>query len=212
MAKFPYPEGYDPTKDPYLDNRLRADKPMSFLGFIDEMNRLWKLAGKKGSIKRHQPLKDEADLPLITFRLIYREIDPDFGDRKPRLRTQIYHPYIPGEIVELWGQMFRFTIQFLVHGRSAEEADELAAELEDFIFSYTGHFKQNGVHELMFLDQLEDVVISDQRINVPARPIQYMMRFEKITPRFPGRIEQIAVQAKDLDSQKTSEQPFKEDE
>ncbi|WDI05128.1 hypothetical protein PUW25_25305 (plasmid) [Paenibacillus urinalis] len=207
-----YPTGYDPTKDPYLDNRLRADKPITFLGFIDEMNKLWKRAEKKGSIKRHFPVKDEAEVPLITFRLIGRVIDPDYKDRKPRLRAQIHHPYVPGEIVELWGQMFLFTIQFDVHALTAEEADELAGELEDFIFMYKGYFKQNGVHELTFLQQLEDQVSSDTRVNVPIRPIQYIMRFEKITPKFLNRIEQIAVRTNDLDAQKTSQQPFKEDE
>jgi hypothetical protein len=186
---------YDPSKDPYLDTRLRSEHPITFLGFIDEMKRLWTMAGKKGKIIRHQPFDEESEFPCITFRTIRRMINQNFHETKPRYRATIYHPYIPGEYVELKGQMFDVWVQFDVCSTSAEEADELVEELDDFLYIYKGFFKKNGVQEMTFYAQLEDSVITDYRFPIAVRPIQYTLRFEKITPVFLNQIEQIYTQA-----------------
>lgn len=199
------PQEYDPTKDPYLDNRLRADKPITFLGFIDDLNRLWKLAGKRGKIIRHQPIDEEMKLPIITFRIVERTVSEPHKDVKPRLRTTIRHPYVPGEFVELWGQVFQLAVQFIVYSESAEDADELMMEFEDFIHMYKGLFKKNGVHGIQFTKQLEDTVITDYRFPIAARPIQYNLWFEKITPIFLDQIERIAVQYNNLDDEPPTE-------
>jgi hypothetical protein len=188
-------EEYDPNADPYLDNRLRSDKPITFLGFIDDLSRLWKMAGKRGRIVREAPFHDDAEFPVITFHTIRRLINPQFKDIKPRYRTTIRHPYIPGEYVELRGQIFDVWVQFNVYSASAEEADELVEELDDFIQMYKGFFKKNGVQEITFFAQETDQVITDYRFPIAVRPIQYTLRFEKITPVFLNQIDQIITQA-----------------
>jgi hypothetical protein len=187
---------YDPNANPYLDNRLRSDKPITFLGFIDELNRLWKLAGKRGRIVRDQPIDDQAEFPLITFKTLRRMINQQFKDIKPRHRTTIEHPYIPGEWVELKGQMFDVWVHFNVYSQSGDEADELVEELDEFIQTYKGFFKQNGVQEITFYAQESDTVITEYRFPIAVRPIQYTVRFERITPVFLSQIEQMIVQAK----------------
>jgi hypothetical protein len=182
--------------DPYVDNRLRSDKPSNFLGFIDELRRLWKLAGKPGTFIRHEPLKEDLQLPAITFRKIHRKVNPEFKDIKPRHRATIRHPYRQDEWVELKGQIFDVIVEFHVLSETAEEADELIEELEEFIMIYKGFFKLHGVQEMLFHQQLEDSVITEFRFPIACRPIQYTMRFEKILPVFLNQIEQMLVQAK----------------
>jgi hypothetical protein len=49
---------------------------------------------------------------------------------------------------------------------------------------------------MLFYAQESDKVITDYRFPIAVRPIQYTMRFEKVTPVFLNQIEQILAQAK----------------
>lgn len=187
---------YDPNADPYLDNRLRSDKPISFLGFVDELRKLWKEAGRGADIVRYMTFDNEAVYPVITYRTLRRLVNQAFKDHKPRYRTTIRHPYIPDTYVELRGQIFDVYVEFNVYSLSQEEADEIAEDLDDFIQTYKGFFKKNGVQEITFFAQDEDKVITDYRFPIACRTIQYTMRFEKVTPIFLDQIDQIAIQAK----------------
>jgi hypothetical protein len=82
-------------------------------------------------------------------------------------------------------------VQFTVYALSAEEADQLVEELDDFIQTYQGQFKKNGVQEITFYAQEGDAVMTDLRFPVAVRPLQYTFRFEKITPIFRNQIENI---------------------
>lgn len=188
-------DGRQSLTDAYIDNRLRSNKPITFLGFIDDLRRLWEAAGKAGKIVRKDPLKEEADFPLITYRTLRRELNSDFKDIKPRIRNTIKHPYMPDEYIELYGQIFDVWVEFCIYSQGAEEADELVIELEDFLQTYAGFFKNNGVQEILFHAQGEDEVLKKERVNIAKRKLLYTIRFEKIIVRFLNEIQQIAVQA-----------------
>lgn len=188
-------DGRSPLLDAYIDNRLRADKPITFLGFIDDLRNLWESAGKKGEIIRKRPLKEDSKLPAITYRLKKRTLNDQFKDIKPRYRGTIKHPYINGEFVQMYGQMFDLLIEFSIYSTSAEEADELVIELEEFLQLYAGHFKKNGVQEILFYEQGEDDVVEEQRVDTPSRSLLYVMRFEKLIIKLLNDIQQISVQA-----------------
>jgi hypothetical protein len=182
-------------QDPYLDDRLRSDRPITFLQFVDELRRLWKDAGKKGDIVRQFPIHEDVQYPLITYRLLKRVVNPNFKERKPRLRDIIRHPYAPDHFIELYGQIFDVLVEFKIYSLSQEEADELVIEFEDFLYLYTGFFKKKGVQEILFYAQEEDEVITKDKYSVAVRTLQYQMRLEKVTPRFLNQIQDLAVQA-----------------
>jgi hypothetical protein len=184
-----------PLLDAYIDNRLRSDKPITFLSFIDDLRRLWEAAGKDGHFVRQSPSKKEADFPVITYRVVKRVVNKDFKDFKPRYRSTISHPDIKDEFIELYGQIFDVDVEFCLYTPSAEVADELTVELEEFLQTYAGYFKRNGVQEVMFHSQGEDEVLTEIRVPVSKRKLLYTMRFEKIIVRFLNEIQQIAVQA-----------------
>ena len=184
-----------PLLDAYIDNRLRSDKPITFLGFIDDLRRLWESAGKTATIIRKQPLQKDAKYPTITYRILSRVLSESFKDIKPRYRGTIAHPYLNGEYVELYGQTFDLKVEFEIYSLSSEQADELVIELEEFLQTYAGFFKRNGVQEITFHSQGEDEVVELQRVSVAKRKLIYTMRFEKIIVRFLNEIQQIAVQA-----------------
>lgn len=178
--------------DPYLDNRLRSDRPITLLGFIDLLISFWKKADHQATIVRHAPFGEDIHFPLITYRMIKKTINPEFKDIKPRYRTTIRHPYMPDEFIELRGQMYDVLLEFNIFAMASDEADALVEELDDFIMLYKGFFKQQGVQEILFFAQGGDQVITDYKFPIAYRPIQYTVRIEKITPIFLSTIEQIA--------------------
>jgi hypothetical protein len=188
-------DGRAPLMDAYIENRLRSDKPITFLGFVDDLRKLWEAAGKTARIIRNTPLKEDAEFPAITYRVTRRSLNESFKDLKPRLRTTIPHPDIEDEYIELYGQIFDVWVEFNVYSLGQEEADELVIELEEFLQTYAGFFKRNGVQEILFHAQGEDEVINDGKIGIAKRTLYYTMRFEKIIVRFLNEIQQIAVQA-----------------
>jgi hypothetical protein len=181
--------------DPYLDDRLRAERSSTFLQFIDELRRLWKEAGKTGDIIRQFPFQEEAQYPVITYRLLRRQISPHFKEYKPRFRDVFPHPYLPDQFVELYGQIFDVLVEFQIFSLSQEEADELVVEFEDFLYLYAGFFKKEGVQDIQFYSQEEDQLIYKERYAIAVRTLQYNFRFEKLTPRFLNQIHDLAVQA-----------------
>lgn len=189
-------DGRAPLTDAYIDNRLRSNKPITFLGFVDDFRKLWEAAGKTAKIVRNSPLKEDVDFPTITYRIVHRKLSEGFKDLKPRPRGTIRHPYMEGEYIELYGQMFEVSVEFCVYSLSAEEADELVMELEEFLQTYAGFFKKNGVQEILFHSQGEDEVLTEGRVGAAKRKLLYTMRFEKLIVRFLNEIQQIAVQAK----------------
>lgn len=188
-------DGREPLLDAYIDNRLRSNKPITFLSFIDDLRQLWEAAGKAGKFVRSMPLKDDAVFPSVTYRIIRREINSSFKDLKPRYRGTIRNPYMNGEYVEMYGQIFDVWVEFCIYSKSAEEADEMTIELEEFLQTYAGFFKAKGVQEILFHAQGEDEVLEEARIGIAKRKLLYTMRFEKIIVRFQNEIQQIAVQA-----------------
>jgi hypothetical protein len=184
-----------PLLDAYVDNRLRSNKPITFLSFIDDLRKLWEAAGKSANIKRNSSMKDEAEFPLITYRVVQRKLNAQFKDLKPRLRTTIKHPYMKDEYIELYGQIFDVWVELSVFSLSAEEADELVIELEEFLQTYAGFFKKNGVQEILFESQGADEVLPFGHVSVAKRTLLYTMRFEKLIVRFLNEIQQLAIQA-----------------
>lgn len=181
--------------DPYIDDRLRSDKPTTFLGFIDDLRKLWKAAGHKADIIRFRAQKEVEDFPVITYRIKKRLPHPQFNELKPRYRTTINHPYRPNEKVELYGQVFKVIVEFGVFSPSDDEADEITILLEEFINDYKGFFKRQGVKEIYFLEQDEDQIYTGFHVPVAKRTLYFDMHFEKVTPRYLNQIEQLAVQA-----------------
>lgn len=179
----------------YDDDRLRSDKPSTFLGFVDVLRELWKNAGMPGDIIRKNPFDNDVTLPLITFRTLRREVNTNFGDYKPRLRDTIPHPYIEGEWIELYGQIFDVHVEFCIYSRSQEEADAVLVEFEEFLEMYKGFFKQNGVQDLRFSVQAEDEVVQNSRLTLAKRTVTYIVRLERVVPRFLNQIENLAIQA-----------------
>lgn len=180
---------------PYVDDRLKSDKATTFLGFVDDLRKLWQTAGNPGDIVRHNNQKDSGDHPIITYRIKHRLPHPSFKETKPRIRQTIDHPYRPNEKVELYGQVFQVIVEFNIFSPSDDEADEITVQLEEFINGYKIFFLPQGVKDINFLEQGEDTTYNEYSVPLAKRTIYFDMQFEKVLPRYLNQIDQLAIQA-----------------
>lgn len=182
--------------DPFIDHRLRSEQPITPLECFELLHKLWEKAGFPGKIMRVSPFDQVKEFPVIMFKMIHRSINGQFKDMKPRYRTTIRHPYANNEFVELRGQIFDVVVEFDVYALSQTEADLLVEKFDDFMLTYKGYLKYMGVQEILFYQQLSDEVVQDSRYPIACRPVQYKMRFEKISPIFLNQLNQLNISAK----------------
>ncbi len=179
----------------YKDDRVKAEKGTTFLGFIDDLRELWQAAGKQGDIVRKNFKVGAESNSVITYRVLDRIPHPSFKELKPRYRSVVEHTDIPNEYVEIYGQIFQVLVEFNVYSVNDEEADQLAEDLEDFINTYKPYFKRKGVQDIYFKKEGPNETYDKFHVPMSERSLIFEMIFEKLTPRFLNQISQIAVQA-----------------
>lgn len=182
-----------------VDLRLQADSTSNFRQFIDHLIRLWNMASSENEVSpiiREKPNNREIDTSsAITYKLLGRRHTPDTYEVKPKLRTTVKHPHREGEFVDVLGQLFDLKVGFTINATTAEKADDLVDEFENFMIRYAGYFKLQGVSEIIFSEQLEDEVIASEKVQYHKRPLIFKVRLERLTIRSQNEIEQIDLQA-----------------
>lgn len=178
-----------------LKDRVLAEKSTNFIGFIDDLRKLWDAAGKPGDIKRKAPKSDEEKFPIITYRVLKRIPHPSFKEIMPRYRDMANHLERNGEYVEVYGQVQQAFVEFKIYSQSDEEADELMSDLEEFLYFYRGYFKRRGVKDILFSSQESDETDTKFHVPIATRTLIYDIHFEKVVPRYINQIRQVAVQA-----------------
>lgn len=182
-----------------IERRLQADGTSNFRQFIDNLIKLWNLASSENEVSpifREKPNNREIDTSsAITYKLLSRQHTPDTYEIKPKFRTKVKHPHRQGEYVDVLGQLFDLRVVFTINATTAEKADDLVDEFENFMIRYAGFFKLQGVSEIIFLEQLEDEVIANEKLQIHMRPLIFRIRLERLTIRFQNEMEQIELQA-----------------
>lgn len=159
------------------------------------------------------PKKEIKSTPIITYKIDGKS-PGKFGnitEIKPRIRETITikdqflmdsddEPLLDengdrvisdGDALEIWGQTFDYTIKFEVWGRDGEEADEIAANFQKFMFKYTGYLKKNGVQEILFKDLYTDTSSNKWKTDLINRTLIYHIRIDEIAGIFIPSIENI---------------------
>lgn len=179
-----------------MDGRYRADKGTDLQGFLRNFRHVWTLCGYKEPILRRQNFSEWEQYPVVTYWVRHREPAAGFRETKPRIRGQIQDPADPQRFVTVLGQNFDYVLAFTAMAKSPDEAQELLDRLEDFMLTYTGYFKQKGVGDIVFQEQLEDEVITSWRDPVAAMTVLYRVRLERLTSLSEAQLELVLVDYK----------------
>lgn len=179
-------------------NMQRASKSASLYDFIDMLALIVDYSMKDDKVKfitedQEHVLTDPEipfDHPYITFKVI---------SRKPTLE---YKPIAREEIVEcdehneqrlgtVFGQKFDCIIQFNVFASENRVANKVMETFEELIISYAGYFKEQGVRDLYFKEQITDTDYNNFRETLSVRNIRYYVQIEKLMVIFNRRISDV---------------------
>lgn len=131
--------------------------------------------------------------PYINYKLISRI--PKL-ERKERLLNTIKDK--DGRSCEIWSQSFICTINFNIFAGTYTVADRLMTDFEDMLSEYAGYFKQNGVQEILFKNQMTDENYDIYRQSMSIRSLQYRIDIQRIKNVFDTTIEDVQpIQHKD---------------
>lgn len=179
-------------------NMQRARKQASLYDFLDMLALITDYALKDYNVEfitedQEHIITDpeiEFNHPYISYRLI---------SRKP---TKEYKPIAREEIVEcdehndqrygtVYGQNFDCIVQFNIFASENRVANKVMESFEELMISYAGYFKEQGVRDLHFREQVTDKDYNNFRETLSVRNIRYYVQIEKLMVIFNRSISDV---------------------
>lgn len=183
-----------------MGDLLQADSFAHIYDFTDMVedlaSRAW--GDEWGSMRPHfSSTEDSQDIPLpiITYEVIDKQPTPERGEIKPRLRDEFIDDDTK-EVLRLYGQWFDYILQFNIWDQSISNVIALLKDLENLILTYTGHFKQQGVSEILFHKQLRDDRLTKWNDSLNVRSLRYKVRIEELQVVTTEVINNVEIEAK----------------
>lgn len=79
-----------------------------------------------------------------------------------------------------YSQMFAGTIEFAIWGKDYKTVDDKREWFEKFMLRYTDKFREEGMLEVIFQEQLEDKIVEVKDNNFIKQPLHYYFRNERV--------------------------------
>lgn len=132
------------------------------------------------------------DHPVITYRVISRK---PFNEYKPIVREEIvehdeHNEQRPG-ITK--GMAYKCIVQFNVFASENKTANKVMETFEELMLSYAGYFMEQGVRQVYFQEQLQDINYNNFRDSLSVRNIRYYVEIEKLMVIFNRRVSDALV-------------------
>lgn len=140
---------------------------------------------------------ENMQLPYIVFHLVSRKPNEQLTPLKKKFFETIPDPLYKGHNVEIWRKWYDCKVAFVCYARTDREARYWANKLEAFIDTYVGHFKWQGMSELIFLGEGEAGRTRIQSGNLAARTLNYLIRIEEIRIVRGKLLEDLTIQVKE---------------
>lgn len=122
----------------------------------------------------------QAPMPHITYNLVSRRVSDEKALKRKELETLPDHDN-PGHNITKYSMYFDCELEFAIYAQSRIEATRTAQRFEEFMEDYKGYFKQQGISEILFLEESRPNVSTEYRQDIPHRIVTYFVRIERIS-------------------------------
>lgn len=164
------------------------------------LHKVWAKVNPECVFSEEEPLDntpEDLSLPHITYEVLTRKHSEGFSDgKKPRQLKSYPDPEQPGHNLTEASEWFDCHAEFLIFGRTKGEAKKWMKLLEEFILTYTGYFKQQGVAEILFLEEKSPKVSSEYRQDLPHRRLRYLVKIQRTQTLRSIRLDELDVVAR----------------
>lgn len=99
---------------------------------------------------------------------------------KERLRDSYHDPMYPGQMIEIYGQMFDNYIQFECVSRENYQAEGLVSWFEWFMRLHSWILQAKGAVNILFERRYRDEVVTKWRQDVASRSLRYLIRTDEL--------------------------------
>ena len=122
----------------------------------------------------------QAPMPHIVYNLVSRRITEDKQLKRKQAGTFPDEDH-PGHNITKYSMMFDCELEFAIYAQSRIEATRTAQRFEEFMEDYKGYFKEQGISEILFLEESRPDVSTEYRQDIPHRIVTYLVRIERIS-------------------------------
>lgn len=137
-----------------MSERLQADNSASIFDFTRLVKQVWDVTQRDGDrpVEIYQAYPVNIDVnssfPVITHMITTKQP----SESMPEPRSRIRHIFDDGSDsrIIVTGQRFDYDVLFSIWTETNQEAEHLAEEFEEFMYTYTGLFKRQGVVDVRF--------------------------------------------------------------
>jgi hypothetical protein len=164
---------------------LRADGNIDIEGFTDKvkylLNEVW--GDGWGDFTMESPTgkdPDKTPLPVISFGVVYREPSKGKIGLKGRPTELYLDPENNDYTIILNRKWFDCQIEFVFFHNSNLDARRLMQKFELFMDTYVGYFKEAGISELIFQEEVDSRLSSKYKDGLPSTCLHYTMVLERI--------------------------------
>lgn len=163
----------------------RAKGNIDLEGFTDKLKELLDGAWEDdwGTFTMESPTGndiDSANLPVITFNVVHRTPSKGKIGVKARVMESIEDPENSDYILILHRQWFDCVVEYLTFDCTNRCARHLADRFEMFMETYRGYFKEQGISEMLFQEEVDSKLSSKYKEGVPSNCLRYFMVLERI--------------------------------
>lgn len=184
----------------------RAKKNSSLYDFFDMLALIVDYAMKDMKVKfLTEEMSNILTDPEIAFndpKITYKVIS-----RKPKNE---YKPIAREEVIEcdedneqragmIYGQFFDCIVQFNIFASENRQANKVMEMFEELMISYAGYFKEQGVVDLYFKEQITDTDYNNFRETLSVRNLRYYVQIEKLMVIFNRRVSDIKTNIETID-------------
>ena len=179
-------------------NMQRASKSASLYDFLDMLALIVDYSMKDDNVQfltedQEHILTDPEiafDHPYITYKVISRKPNKEY---KPIARENVveHDEHNEQRYGTIYGQKFDCIVQFNVFASENRVANKVMETFEELIISYAGYFKEQGVRELYFKEQITDTDYNNFRETLSVRNLRYYVQIEKLMVIFNRRISDV---------------------
>lgn len=167
------------------NGRFTASSTADLEKLTDLIHKLLNIAWGEnwGVFSEESPTDNAAEqhrLPHITYSLVSRKKAANMGV-KHQTFAAFPDPDHEGETITPQRTWFDCKLEFCIYANTNKESRIWAQRFEEFMETYKGYFKQEGVSEILFEEELIPMMNTSYRQDLPRRTIMYFVRIERIT-------------------------------
>lgn len=180
------------------DPRLHANGNIADLDEgMQLIHNLWVKVHPECVFSEDEPLGEDPEkvsLPHIAYDLVNRKHSEHFQTgNKPKTMKVYPDPDQEGHNLIEVSEWFDCVVEFCIYGRTRKEAKEWTKNLENFILTYTSHFRESGIQDITFQEESKNQVSTEYRQDLPHRRLRYLVRIQRMQTLRTIRLDDVDV-------------------